>query len=135
MFIVIFFYNMKRFIFLLGTILMSVSWSSANSNFDHESFWLSSSASYSSNLSILDVNSPAMSLCIVSDLQSMDYDVHVNIEMDDDALECTVTVTVKASIGGQSVTLTGTVTGPCDEVGAAAIKMVKDLINEARDFF
>lgn len=112
---------------------MSVSWSSANSSFDHQPFLRLSSAPGLSNLSTLVVNSSGKSLCISVDSLSVDYDFYVNVEMDDDAIECTVTVTVKASIGGQSVTVTGTVSGPCDEVKAAAIQLVTDLINEAKE--
>ena len=56
----------------------------------------------------------------------------LNIE-EDDALKCKVTmsVTIKDPLTGSSATATGTVEGPCDEVKAAAIALVKELVAEA----
>ncbi len=42
-----------------------------------------------------------------------------------------MSVTIKDPLTGSSATATGTVEGPCDEVKAAAIALVKELVAEA----
>lgn len=55
--------------------------------------------------------------------------------IDDDILKCivTISVTVRDPLTGSTATASGTVEGPCDEVKAAALALVKDLINEAKE--
>lgn len=55
--------------------------------------------------------------------------------IDEDILKCivTISVTIRDPLTGSTATATGTVEGPCDEVKAAAMALVKDLINEAKE--
>ena len=58
-----------------------------------------------------------------------EVDVQMNVELDDDALECKITITVSIGI----ISVSGTVSGPCDEVKAQAVQLLGDLIDQAKE--
>lgn len=66
---------------------------------------------------------------LASDVNHEAVNVDINLELDDDALDCKITITVSIGI----VSVSGTVSGPCDEVKAQAVQLLTDLINEAKE--
>lgn len=51
----------------------------------------------------------------------------------DDALTCEVSITVTGKLGPLSASASGKVSGPCDEVQAAAAALLKSLIQQVKD--
>lgn len=64
-----------------------------------------------------------------SKFNSEEVDVLIEVNLDDETLTCQVTITVSIGI----VSVSGTVSGPCDEVKAQAVELLGELINEAKD--
>ena len=62
-----------------------------------------------------------------SDLNQKEAEVFMNIELDDDALKCKITITV--TVG--PVQVSGSVEGPCDEVKAKAVELMGELVDKA----
>lgn len=81
------------------------------------------------SLSASDSQDFVESIQLASDVNHEGVNVDMNVELDDDGLDCKITITVSIGI----VKVSGTVSGPCDEVKAQAVQLLTDLINEAEE--
>tara|TARA_Y100001934_G_C12197961_1_gene699708 strand:+ start:232 stop:573 length:342 start_codon:yes stop_codon:yes gene_type:complete len=81
-------------------------------------------------LSYLTINQDVTSdLNEVSNPVQEDIKISMKVDLDDDALQCKVTITVSIGIISDS----GTVSGDCDEVKAKAVQLLGELIDQAKE--
>lgn len=62
------------------------------------------------------------------------YNAHTTL-LEDDGLMCeiNITVTVRDPLTGSTATVSGKISGPCEELKAAAVNLMRQLVNEAKE--
>lgn len=108
---------MKKFVLILSCVLLTatVGFAKALDPF--------------STIPVRVADSKKLKKAPISKQFTEEMSVHTEMSIEEDALNCKITVTVSIGI----ISVSGTVSGPCDEVQAQAVQLIGNLIEQAKE--